>query len=352
MSTQARKLDIRIHDAQLSLWQDDAQDPTFRRDVFDGLTRLLGQRGWTIGRDERVHKHYRCISKDHRIARKGELIAALRVAGRSVELEVWAETWVKSNSNGHRYDFDKRKRMGFLTRLRLDLEFSGVVAWASTIATTSVTDANKDQRGPHRDGLTALQWIERDYADSWHKDKTLGRPVPLSERDARSADGGTIKQGATVWFTDRKGRICRGAAFFRLNNIWSIVTSQWGLEHRSSHEIYCEMPDDLRRRRNERERRRRLEGELARAVADMDFERAIVLRGILFGRQDVFLIWSSKNDAFYGPNCAGYTTDRIHAGRYTRQEAAREVGRVPHLMSAVDATGRHLDAKQLLAGAA
>jgi hypothetical protein len=40
----------------------------------------------------------------------------------------------------------------------------------------------------------------------------------------------------------------------------------------------------------------------------------------------MYLVWSRKRAAWWGPNCRGYTTDRTQAGRYTEAEA-REIER-------------------------
>jgi hypothetical protein len=38
-------------------------------------------------------------------------------------------------------------------------------------------------------------------------------------------------------------------------------------------------------------------------------------------REQRFLVWSHKHQAWWGPGHAGYTTDLMQAGRYTRAEA-------------------------------
>lgn len=42
-----------------------------------------------------------------------------------------------------------------------------------------------------------------------------------------------------------------------------------------------------------------------------------------------------KGGYFYRPNCAGYTTRKIEAGRYTKEEAEREAAIEPWHMSAI-----------------
>ena len=191
--------------------------------------------------------------------------------------------------------------------------------------------------------ITALATIAAGYAESWHTDKALGRPTWGQDYNRKSRDGFLLEHGATVWTTDNKGRLIRGTAFYNINNMWWVVIGPYGLLNRACHEIYAEQPDDLRRKRNGRERRNRLERELAAAVSTHNYRRAEILKGITFGGQPIYRIWSRKNDCFYAPQYCGYTTDENRAGRYTRAEAEREVRRVPHHLHAIGPDGRRED---------
>ncbi|WP_158810279.1 hypothetical protein [Beijerinckia sp. L45] len=338
-------LALNIHDTHLGIWQDDANDPLFEQVIFAGLIRHLRRRGWTVGPDADIVKNYPILRRYRRFCRKGELLATLEVNGRSIQFEVWSENWIQKNRNGHRHDFDKREKMPFLTRLRVDLEFGKIETWLQKHGPFETTNRNLQRRGPHFGGLTALQYIEREYATSIHKDKTSGRPVcDYAYKNGTSADGDRIEQGATVWFADKTGRINRGTAYFGINCMWRVVAGRWRLESFSASQIFTRQPEDLRRKRNEQRRRGKLEALPASAVGAMEFERAAKLRDILFGRADIFLIWHREHGAYYRSNHSGYTTDRISAGRYTRDEAASEVCRVPHLLSAMTLGGKRIEA--------
>ncbi|AWN55031.1 hypothetical protein [Methylobacterium sp. 17Sr1-1] len=334
-----RDLTLRLHDTQAGIWQENANDPTFRKEVFLGLLKHLGRSGWAVSLDDEVRKRHRSLSPNYRRARKGNLFASVRTCGRVVEVEIWAETWTKENQNGHRYDFDKINRLDYLDRLRVDLTFQRLARWLSGLATVKVEDRT---RGPGLTAPTALERIAQHYAESWHTDKALGRPVCTSPYNCRSADGGTITHGAAVWFVDDKGRIGHGVAYYNINNMWWIAVGRHMLRNNSSFEIYVSAPSCLRVKRNDRERRKRLEGEMSFAIRVHKFRRAETIRKILFGDQPLFRIRSSKNDAFYGSNYSGYTSDTGRAGLYTRAEAEDEVRRVPHLLSAYDLSGKPL----------
>ncbi|MDR6953838.1 hypothetical protein J2X65_003201 [Ancylobacter sp. 3268] len=333
-----RKLDVRLHDTTMGIWQDDPNDPTFKTDIFAGIRGLLWRRGWKVGDDPACH--HRSLRPSHRLARKGNLIASLQVAGRSIEFKCWAETWPKDNQNGHRYDFNKRDRLDYIDRLSLELEERAIIRWLEARASLSVS---RSRPYPSTGRITALEYIEQEYAESWHSDKALGRPVPTGDYNRKSADGFMLEHGATVWTTDEKGRLIRGTAFYHINNMWWVVTGRHALENKGCHDIYARRPDNVRRKRNGRSRRFRLERELANAIRREDEKRAELLQQILFSDQPIYRIWSRKWNAYYGPNYSGYTTDEVRAGRYTLAEARREVRRVSHILHAIGPDGRRED---------
>lgn len=338
----SRQLDVNLHDTSIGIWQDNPSDPSFRAEIYLGLQQHMRRRGWTLRADPRVLKNYRSLSKDHRIATRGDLKAEIHLSGRVVEVMFWAETWPIDNPNGRRHDFNKRDRMRFLDQVRFDLETRKVLDWLRDRA--DVTVIHRDLTVRIRPGaLDAMAAIQRDYASSWHSDKTLGRPICSQPYNSDSGDGATVEHGATVWFADGKGRLCRGVAYYNINNMWWVVTGRYGRTNKGSYELFTRPPAELRRKRNERARRLRLEQELGGAIRRSDFRRAEMLKRLAFGEAATYGIWSTKNQAFYRPNFSGYTSDSIAAGRYSYAEAAREVRRVPDLLRLVTPEGRFLD---------
>ncbi|RAI42026.1 hypothetical protein CH341_20425 [Rhodoplanes roseus] len=335
-----RKVTVRLHDTHIGIWQDDARDPSFSREIYGGLIRHLRGAGWKVRVDPQIKRNYSCLSPSHRLAAKGALRASIKVSGRVVEMDVWAETWPQRNPNGHRYDFDKRARLAYLDRLRLTLEERRVLAWLGTVATIESVKRFALGIGPGFGEITALAHIADGYAKSWHSDKALGRPICTAPSYSTSADGGTIEHGVTVWFPDGKGRILRGTAYYNINNMWWVVAGPWTLQNLASFQVYTRQPDDLRRKRNDRLRRERLEQVLGGAIGRMDFRKAETLRRLLFGAEQAFMIWSEHKEAYYRPQGRGYTTDAIRAGRYTKAEAEAEVRSAPDRLRLVTPEGR------------
>jgi hypothetical protein len=327
-------LEIRIHDSSIGIWQDDARDVSFRSEVYAPLIRAFRSRGWSIKQDPNIRRHYRCLNANQRLGAKGSLRFAIEISGRVVKVEFWSITAPRDNRNGRRYDFDKLSRMHHIDRLRVELEFRRITTWLETLAPLKLS-RSEGRNTP------AMQVIAKRYAESWHTDKALGRPNFSSDDQRKSKDGALLVHGQTVWLADQKGRVIRGTTYYNLNNMWWVVAGG-KLHNEGSHSLYANAPADLRTKQNDRARRNRLEKELAIAVARMDFPRAQVLKRILFGDDQTFLIWARDHQAFYRSQYAGYTTDRINAGKYTRAEAEAECRRVPHELEMVCPDGRHI----------
>lgn len=327
------KIDVRIHDAQIGIWQDNPSDATFRSDVFGVLIRQLRDRGWSIKQDPDIRRRHRCLNATHRLGAHGTLRCAISISGRAIEIAFWSVTSKQVNGNGRRYDFNRMVSMHHLDRLRIELEFRRIQAWLTTIAPLAVS------RTVDLD-LSPMERIAKGYAESWHKDATLGRPVCTSDYNRKGADGTLLEHGQPVWFPDRKGRIVRGIAYYNINNMWWVVAGG-KLFNEGCHSLFTSPPVDLRLKRNQRLRRQRLEEELAVATRRMAFLRSDLLKRILFGSDATFMIWARDHDAYYRAQYAGYTADIISAGKYTRAEAEAECRRVPHELSMVDQDGKH-----------
>ncbi|MEN9060039.1 hypothetical protein [Ponticoccus litoralis] len=191
-----RKVDIRLHDTSIGVWQDDPNDPTFRAEIYSGLIRVMRDHGWAVHEDPNIRKHYRCLNPDHRLAAKGPLRASIEITGRAVKFEIWSANARQSNRNGRRYDFDKLDRMPFLDQKRFHLECIRLTDWLMERCEANVTRGREN-------GLTADQRIAKAYAESWHSDKELYRPVCRIDGNRTSADGMLIEHGQIVWFAGR-----------------------------------------------------------------------------------------------------------------------------------------------------
>ena len=336
-------LSILIHDSHIGIWQDDPQDDTFRPEVYGALIRQMRRRCWSIGRNDQTHRRFRILSPDQRVGARGTILCDIEISGHVVKVEFWSTRAKQSNGNGRRYDFDKMKLMSKLDRLRVECEFRRIIAWLETVAPVEV------KRRDDQD-LPPMKRIEKGYAESWHSDKKLGRPVCNYDHNRKSADGQLLEHGQTVWIPDNKGRLLRGIAFYNINNMWWVVAGGV-LFNKGCFDIFAAAPGDLRKKRNERASRKRLEAELQVAVQRMDYQRAQILKALIFGTDQTYMIWARGHRAYYRSQYAGYSSDTAGAGRYTKAEAEAECRRVPHELEMVCPDGKRISFDKVEAAA-
>jgi len=314
-----------IHDSSLSVWEEGRDFDGMTNDVLSHLVRTLRDLGWAVRGDKNIRKNFPILKRNHRYCRLGHLEAKINLGGRHLELKFFQNIANVENRNGGEYDFDILERMPYLLRLQTINTMSKIAADLHATFGYTLKDI-KPRRSDYRPGgVTAMERLERYYAESWHTDKQLGYSSGANCRyNNTGANGETIKHGTTVWFKDLKGRRwMRGTAYYNINNMWWIVTDRWSMTNIGSHAIYTTQPNDLRDCSNNQHHRSRLEKQLLDAIANLDFVRAGELRKKLFGSQPLYRIWNNEKQAWYATANCGYSTDTSRAGLYTFEEAER-----------------------------
>ena len=317
---------ISFVDAGLSIMEENVDERSFKAEVFKRINQQLRRLGWSTEVPEDLTARYgRSFAERNRYCRKGDLQADLRMSGRCIELSMWQDVANITHVNGGKYQFDKEEAMPYLLRLEMERTRRKIRTYLLNIF-DGYTFNDRRHRSTKRiapGSLTAMQWIENDYRECWHYKPALGRRDGEDRcGNNRSADNGTIQHGARVYTTDYKGRIITGIAMYNINSMWWVVTGKYNLENAPSSQIYVNNPGEIRRKRNERLRRQRLESELSHAVKRMDFLRAHTLKQILWPAKcdQLYLLWEKKHELYHNPNFSGYTRDTISAGRFTWDE--------------------------------
>lgn len=295
----------------------DAWELAFKRQVFARVVQKLNRIGWTVGPWERAEL-YQAISDRHRTCSKGGLQGELSVSGRCIDFKMWQDVTPSENPNGGQYDFNKEKRMPYVLRLEMERTRRRIRDYLCNVfAGYEFAPPLYPVMGLM--GMTAEEKARHDRKTTGHYVPSLDHAEISMTSNAIARDGGTIAHGAKVWAIDHTGRIITGTAYYSLNNNWQIVTGRYGLTTCHTGNIFTQRPDDLRVKRNERQRRKRLEAELAKAVKAMDFDRAKVLKGILWPEPEP-LFHIIKQGAYFRPNYCGYTDSQVDAGKYTKAE--------------------------------
>lgn len=351
----AREGSISFGDASLSVWEEsipapigaggikarDAWEKAFKREVFARIVQTMNRLGWTCTMpeiDARDIKHYggnvaRWAAERKRLCIKGDLKADLEVCGRCIDLKMFqsVNTPTRPDHEG-RYESDKEAVMPYVLRLEMERTRRRIRDYLLAVFTGYTFDPKS--RSAYRRPLsrTALEKIADDYAESWHFKGDMAAYLKqnsyteLPSYNCTSLDGDRIEHGQRVWFKDRDGRVCQGTAYYNINSMWWVVTGRYDARNVSTGEIWTRCPPNPRVKRNASQRRQRLERLLADAAKAMNFERAILLRDLLFPRGEQLYVIKSDQGNWWGPDGRGYRKDIVDAGKYTADEARRVLG--------------------------
>lgn len=300
----------------------------FKREVFARILQTLNRLGWACSMPEISEhdvKHYggnvaRWSAESKRLCRKGDLYADLGVSGRCIGLEFFQSVNAPDRpDHGGRYQGDKEKHMPYVMRLEMERARRRIRDYLLNVLTDYEFMPSAPKLGIN--GATAIEVAAHARRTSCHYVKALDRANISNKEQGFSADGVALESGSKVFAFDSAGRVICGTAFYSLNGNWQIVTGRYGLTYAWHTGVYAECPGDPRVKRNSDQRRRRLEGELAKAIKEMNFERAAVLRDILFpGRPALFAIWNAQHSLYHRAGTRGYTSDLSEAGKFTADE--------------------------------
>lgn len=331
---------VSFGDASLSVWEEsipsansvdgfkkrDAWEAAFKRQVFARIIQTLRRIGWTVAPWVDAEKYKsKSFVLSHRTCSKGDLQGELSVSGRAIKFQMWQDVTPPKNPNGGRYDFDKENRMPYVLRLEMERTRRRIRDYLCAVFAGYTFDSKHYATYKRPLQFTAMELIEQSYAESWHFKGDMAAYLKqngyteLPSYNCTSRDGQRIQHGQRVWFEDYDGRVGEGIAYHNINSMWWVVTGRYDRRNIGTSDIWVKCPENPRVKRNERQRRKRLEGELAKAVKAMDFDRAKVLKRVLWPEPEP-LFHIMKGDAYFAPDYCGYRSDPIDAGKYTKAE--------------------------------
>ena len=340
MATIQRTGMVSFGDASLSIWEDGIAaarkaggwhaaaewEREFKRDVFARIVQQLNRLGWTCKiPEDYIKKYSRSFAEGYRCCHKGALKGFLEISGRCIKFEMWQGVNTPTRpDHGGQYESNKEAIMPYVLRLEMERTRRRIRDYLCNVMDGYTFDAT--HRSIYRKPLerTAMECIQQRYAESIHFkggdwDKYKARPGMSC--NLKSADGVMLDHGQRVWFYDDKGRINTGIAYYNINNMWWVVTGRHGYTNIANFELYATLPENFRVKRNGKIRRRRLEGELSKAIKAMDFERAATIRDLIFPRGErLFVVWHEDRKAYHCANFQGYTTNITDAGKFTKTE--------------------------------
>lgn len=348
---------INFGDASLSIWEDGIANARasgghnaaqqwelqFKRDVFARIVQQLNRLGWVCRMPEiNPHdiEHYggnvaRWSAERKRFCIKGDLQGFLDMSGRTIKFETWQSINTPTRSDhGGKYEPNKEAVMPYVLWLEMERTRRRIRDYLCNVFSGYKFEPPAPKMGVN--GVTAMEYAAHSRRTSGHYVAELDRARICNTGYDKSADGHQLENGTRVYAMLRNGRMVTGTAFYSLNGNWQIVTGRYGLEYVWHKQIWVESPGNLRTKRDTGDRRKRLEGELAKAVKAMNFERAAILRDILFPKNEpLFVVWHEGHGAYHRAGACGYTSDLTDAGRFTESEVAGWRGRADQKVKAL-----------------
>lgn len=348
-ATIPREGTIGLHDATLAVCEEgipppnapggfkarDAWEAQFKAEVFDLVAATLTSIGWTVGpwTDAKV---YPAIADGRRTcSHTSGLQAELGVNGRSVELEMWQDVTPSENKNGGKYDFDKLERMPYVLRLEVERTRRHVIKALCeahsgySVRPPKISSPNPDPLAWFNDSWDGEYERKRGEhrfkrgADGWPNDEEL---KPWARKDR---DGVELRHGDVRYLRNYKGYLMCGRIYGGINGRWTLVYGPGKRDYTcaQANEFFtCSAGSVPSKVYPARERRKRLEREMQKAIAAMDFDRAKVLKGILFPDGPLYAIFSKQHGVYFDIMFAGYREKLEDAGTYTRSELKPYLG--------------------------
>lgn len=309
----AREGSIRFHDASLFVSEEgiaaaraagghkavDAWELKFKREVFARIIQTLNRLGWTCTMPaikEHDVKHYggviaRRSAERERFCTKGDLKGDLRICGRSIEFKMFQSVNCPTRPDHEgRYESNKEACMPYVLRLEMQRTRNRIRDYLCNVfdgyafTPPRISSPNPDPLAYFNDSWDG----EYEKKRGGHRFKRGADGWPdhseVKERARTDGDGAQMNHGDVRWTRDHKGRLLRGRIYGGINEQWMIV---YGPGHRDYAQVYHTALFTYRPGQTpakhvpERLRGDRLKNELDKAVKEMRFERAAVLRDIL-----------------------------------------------------------------------
>jgi len=295
---------VSFGDATLSVWEEGIStaranggfkgaaewERSFKRQVFIRIVQTLNRTGWTcVVPEEMVEQYGLSFARNYRYCVKGNLKAALSVSGRCIKLEMFQNVNAPDRPDHEgRYQFDKERHMPYVLRLEMERTRRKIRAYLCNVFAgytfkADRADGRQNKCGPGH--LTNMEWLAGRYEECWHFKGDL-TTYKISDSNRKSADGQELQHGQRVWFFDWKGRVQTGVAYYNINNMWWVLWGKYGHTNEASFKLFTAPPADVRRKQNDKLREKRLKALMDKAVADMKFERAALLRDLLYPERE------------------------------------------------------------------
>ncbi|WP_353174381.1 hypothetical protein [Acinetobacter rudis] len=262
-------------------------EKNYKRDVFSRVIQQLNRLGWVcVIPEEMVERYGAGFARSYRKCQKGDLHGELEITCTHIEFKMWQNINVpqseREDGNG-KYLFNKEKHMPYLLLLEMKRTRNRIKKYVENVCSFTFDEPwVRGRNRPKAGGLTAIEYIEMGYRNSWHFDEKLGHNSGIEcTGNSTSADKKQLRHKMPVWFYDQKGRLNKGTAYYNSNNMWWVVTGKYDFRNIYCGALYIDIPNSARFKNNQNQRTAALIKQESEAVANKDYERAIIFRNLL-----------------------------------------------------------------------
>jgi hypothetical protein len=260
-------------------------EKAFKVQVFKRVIQQLNRIGWKcVVPQDKTEQYGKAFAAMYRYCVKGDLKADLSVSGRCIDLKMFQNINAPDRPDHEgRYQCDRELHMPYLLRLEMERTRRKIRDHLCSVFTNyKINDTPFDGRtnrcGPtHR---TAMEWLEGCYETSCHFKGDI-TSYEISKGNKTSADNELLIHGQRVYFYDRKGRMKTGIAYYNINNMWWVIMGKYDHTNKAAHSIFTKIPGNVREKKNDELRKKRLESLMSEAAKGLEYERAAQLRDIL-----------------------------------------------------------------------
>jgi hypothetical protein len=303
-----------FHDANVHVWEAGIPrdweakrvwERDYKRQVFARIVQQLNRLGWECVQppiNDHDVKHYggdvaRWASERRRNCRKGDLFGELEISGCCIKFEMWQSVNTPNRpDHGGRYEPNLEAVMPYVLRLEMERTRRKIRDYLCNVFTEyrfeppKIASPNPDPLAYFNDGWDSEHEKRRGVhrfrrgADGWPSDEEL------ASWDRKDKDGAPLKHGDIRWTRDSNGRLLRGRVYGGINGMWMFVYGPGRRDYTQQHakQFFTYRAGETPAKAvDERTRLKRLESELAKAVKAMNFERAAVLRDVIFPKSEV-----------------------------------------------------------------
>lgn len=250
--------------------------------ILHRVLNFMRDRGFEVGRDLRIEKNYKCLTKDYWYGRKGDLEFKARRYPAGFEIEFYQNINFE-NQGGGEYDFDKFEKMPYMIKLMFLNESNHIRQFLISLGieekSEKVYKYSEDE-------------IKHDYVECWHHEQE-DMNFKLSDLDGETCSGyrnnvdrdnKIIYNGQIKYFRRwGTGRLCRGKVYRNINNMWWVILNDTEFTNIASFELFDATSDDfkIRRKREDRKPKEYFEKiENIKKYSDKELMRELKKRGV------------------------------------------------------------------------